>query len=183
MTEILLRELSSSDIDWMTSVGHKQIVAIGDRFLKINEGSEALHLILEGELSLVSSTLQGQNQAESQAIATYSSGDVLGIFSLPTDHALPLEVKALEKSLILSIDRQDLASKLQEAGFSARFYRAIAMLLSRKQWQITAHLPSDFMLESHLMMTKEYSLGVWLPTRQRYVLDDPRWQDQTAKSW
>ena len=150
MTEILLRELSSSDIDWMTSVGHRQIVAIGDRFLKANEASDALHLILEGELALVSAAPRSQNRQ----LATYSSGDVLGIFLLPTDHSLPIEVKALERTLVLSIDRQDLAGKLQEAGFSARFYRAIAMLLSRKQWQITAHLPPEFMLQSHLVMTK-----------------------------
>jgi CRP-like cAMP-binding protein len=155
MTEILLRELSSSDIDWMTSVGHKQIVAMGDRFLGANETSDALHLILEGELALVSAALPAQKpQTQPPPIATYSSGDVLGIFLLPTDHALPIEVKALEKSLILSIDRQALAEKLQEASFSARFYRAIAMLLSRKQWQITAQLPRDFMLQSHLVMTK-----------------------------
>ena len=150
MTEILLRELSSSDIDWMTLVGHRQIVAIGDRFLGANDASNALHLILEGELAMVSAP----PDAPSPPIATYTSGDVLGIFCLPTDHPLPIEAKALERTLILSIDRQDLTAKLQDAGFSARFYRAIAMLLSQKQWQITSDLPKDFMLQSHLVMTK-----------------------------
>ncbi|MBI4782147.1 MAG: cyclic nucleotide-binding domain-containing protein [Oscillatoriophycideae cyanobacterium NC_groundwater_1537_Pr4_S-0.65um_50_18] len=151
MTEIILRELSSGDIDWMTLIGRKLNIAGGDRLLQPHEHPDALYLILEGELALISS----QPQHTVHRIATYASGDVTGLFFLPSDQPLPIAVTALEDSLVLAIPQQALADKLhQDVGFSARFYRAIAMLLSRQQWQITAHLPKEFMLQSHLIMTK-----------------------------
>jgi CRP-like cAMP-binding protein len=151
MTEIILRELSSSDIAWMTLVGRKLEVLAGDRLLQPYENPEALYLILEGALALVLS----QANPLVKAVASYSSGDVMGLLFLPSDQPLPVAVEALENSLVLAVARQPLMERLhQDAGFSARFYRAIAMLLSRKQWQITSHLPKEFMLQSHLVMTR-----------------------------
>jgi CRP-like cAMP-binding protein len=110
-----------------------------------------LYLVLEGELALVFS----QPSHSVQRIATYGCGDVLGLFVLPSDQPLSVAVKVLEDSLVIAIARQPLVEKLQQdANFSARFYRAIAMLLSRKQWQITSHLPKEFRLQSTLLMTK-----------------------------
>jgi len=159
MPEIILRELSSRDIDWMTRVGNKLKVTAGDRFLEVCESLNALYLILEGELSLEPRPPEaGSAQTPAQTfpqIVTYMSGDVMGCFSLSSDQPMPVAVTALEDSLVLAIDKQILADKLhQDAGFSARFYRAIAMLLSSKQWQITSRLPKEFMLQSHLVMTK-----------------------------
>jgi CRP-like cAMP-binding protein len=151
MTEIILRELSSSDIDWMTLVGRKLEVLAGDHLLQPHETPGALYLILDGELALVVS----QSSHAIKGIVTYSSGDVAGVLFLPSDQPLPVAIEAVENSLVLSIPQQPLSEKLQQdAGFGARFYRAIAMLLSRKQWQITSHLPKEFMLQSHLVMTR-----------------------------
>jgi CRP-like cAMP-binding protein len=156
MTEIILRELSSSDIDWMALVGRRLEVVAGDRILQAGENPKALYLVLEGELALVLSQVNHPVTEQSvKRIATYTSGDVIGLFFLSSDQPLPVAVEALENSLVLAIAQQSLADKLQQdADFSARFYRAIAMLLSRKQWQITSHLPKEFMLQSHLVMTK-----------------------------
>ena len=154
MTEIILRELNSSDIDWMTLAGSKLEIMAGDRLLQACENPNALYLVLEGELAL---NLLQPEQVSSLAFpqVVYTSGDVIGSFFLSGDQPLPFAVSALEDSLVLGIDKQLLADKLnQDVGFSARFYRAIAMLLSSKQWQITARLPKEFMLQSHLEMTK-----------------------------
>jgi len=76
MTKIILRELSSSDIDWMASVGRKlklwKAIA-SSRLVKIQE---ALYLILEGELALV---LPHSNHSVKRVVS-YSSGDVMGLF-------------------------------------------------------------------------------------------------------
>ncbi len=151
MTKIILRELSSSDIDWMASVGRKFEVMAGDRFLESGENPEALYLILEGEMALV---LPHSNHSVKRVVS-YSSGDVMGLFFLPSDQPLPMAVEVLENAWVLAIARPHLTEKLQQdADFSARFYRAIAMLLSRKQWQMTSHLPKEFMIQTHLLMTK-----------------------------
>lgn len=151
MTEIILRELSSSDIGWMTLVGRRLEVVAGDRLLQAGEDSKAFYLILEGELALV----LPQSNHSVKRIATYASGDVMGLFCLPSDQPLSVAVEVLEDSLVLAIARQPLVEKLQQdADFSGRFYRAIAMLLSCKQWQITSHLPKEFMVRSNLLMTK-----------------------------
>lgn len=154
MTEIILRELSGSDIDWMISVGSKLEIMAGGCLLQACENLNALYLILEGEFVL-DSLQSAQSSSLTLPQVFYTSGDVIGSFFLPSDQALPFAITALEDSLVLAIDKQFLADKLhQDAGFSARFYRAIAMLLSSKQWQITARLPKEFMLQSHLEMTK-----------------------------
>jgi CRP-like cAMP-binding protein len=151
MTEIILRELSSSDIDWMTLVGHRLEMMTGDRLLQAGEDPETLYLILEGELALV----LPQSHHSVKRIATYASGDVIGSFFLPSDQPLSVAIDALEDSLVLAIAQPPLVEKLQQdAEFSVRFYRAIAMLFSRKQWQITSYLSKEFRLQSNLLMTK-----------------------------
>jgi CRP-like cAMP-binding protein len=135
----------------MALVGRRFEVMAGDRFLQAGETPEALYLILEGEMALV----LPQSNHSVERIATYSSGDVMGVFCLPSDQPLPIAIEVLENSWVLAIARPHLTEKLQQdAEFSARFYRAIAMLLSQKQWQMTSHLPKEFMLQTHLMMTK-----------------------------
>lgn len=148
MTEIILRELSGSDIDWMTLAGSKLEVAAGEPLLEPCESLNALYLVLEGELALASV------QSGSSQQVTYASGDVIGSFSLLSDRPLPVAVVALKDSLVLAIAQPTLTDRLdQDVCFSARFYRAIAMLLSAKQGQITSRLPEP-MLQSHSMMTK-----------------------------
>jgi hypothetical protein len=44
MTQILLRELSSSDIDWMTLVGRRLEMRAGDHLLQAGEDPDALYV-------------------------------------------------------------------------------------------------------------------------------------------
>ncbi|MBD3884889.1 cyclic nucleotide-binding domain-containing protein [Phormidium tenue FACHB-886] len=150
MTEIILRELSSSDIDWMTETGRRLEVTAGKHLLEADADLGAFHLILDGEFGLFT-----ESGSLKQPLATYCSGDVFGLFFLLSRPSLAFAVTALKPSLVLSIPPEPLAEKLrQDAGFSARFYRAIAMLLSRKQWQITSELPKGATAQSDLVMTK-----------------------------
>ncbi|MHC5731296.1 MAG: cyclic nucleotide-binding domain-containing protein, partial [Nostoc sp.] len=62
-----------------------------------------------------------------------SKGEIIGETSF-IDARLPAAtVRATEDSLVLSIQRQKLAVKLQQdIGFASRFYRVIAILLSHR---------------------------------------------------
>ncbi|MBD1852297.1 cyclic nucleotide-binding domain-containing protein [Leptolyngbya sp. FACHB-711] len=150
MTEIILRELNRSDIDWMTLVGQKVEIAPGARLPTVDTHSGRFYLVLEGQLELISP----DSDRSHPGIVTYSSGDVVGFFFLLSSPSSAV-FQALEKSLVLTIDCQLLLEEFeQDAGFSARFYRAIAMLFTRKQWQIASRLPEATVTESHSIMTK-----------------------------
>lgn len=145
MTEILLRELSRSDIDWMAATGQKLELAEGEVLLKPCAAIDAMYLILDGTLALI---LPDANNPERE-ISTFLSGDVIGVFFLLNDYPISFTVKAKEKTLVLAIPQQKLADKLnQDTHFSARFYRAIAKLLYKRQWRIANLLPKNAMLES-----------------------------------
>jgi CRP-like cAMP-binding protein len=137
MTEIILREMNSDDLDWMTSVGRTVEVAKGDRLLLSDITSGRFYWVLEGQFALI---LPDSNRSQS-AIITYSSGDVIGFFFLLNSRSSTV-VQAIEKSLLLTIDCRVLTEKLrQDTGFRIRFYRALAMLFSRKQRQIASQIP------------------------------------------
>ena len=51
MTEVLLKELSNSDIDWMIATGRRQEIAAGT--VLVQEGTaDSLHILLDGTLTV-----------------------------------------------------------------------------------------------------------------------------------
>lgn len=145
MTDIALRELNSSDIDWMTAAGLKLELAAGDILLEMGTSVNTMYLILEGSLALV---MPGKDKGEHE-ISVLSSGDVIGTSFLLNTYPLPFTVQAREKSLVLAIQQQQLDDKLaQDIEFSARFYQAIAQLLYQRQHEIATKLPKAFVAPS-----------------------------------
>ena len=135
MAEILLRELSNADIDWMTSVGTQTQIPQGTTILKPYERPEAFHILLDGELSLMGT---GKGSQPSKKIATLVSGDAFGestLFNAP----LPIEVRAEQDVRLFSITQSQLADKLaKDTTFSGHFHRAIALILSDRLRKIYA---------------------------------------------
>ncbi len=148
MTEVLLKELSNSDIDWMIATGRRKEIAAGTVLVKEGKAAETLHIVLDG--ALVVSTPQTENNPLDRAfaaieggeisgreIARVSSGEIVGEIPFVNVRPIATTVKAAEKSLVISIPRQQLAAKLQQdVGFASRFYRAIAILLSDRISQL-----------------------------------------------
>lgn len=141
MTEVLLQQLNDSDINWITSNGRTQRFASGDILIHQQRQVECLHIVLEGTFSAsvrqnsdsalggVFAILENDNELE-QEIGLFSTGEVLGEFSLLNFSPSATTVKAVENSVVLSISSQDLRIKLhQDTGFASRFYRAIAILV------------------------------------------------------
>lgn len=156
MTAILLRELVSGDIDWMVSAGQQVKIAAGEILLQAKEKVNHFYLVLEGELTAI----QIEPDQTERPIYHLAAGDVIDGFFLIDKHSMLYSVKAQTHALLFAIPLQLLEEKLrQDILFGGRFYRAIAMMLSQKQWQMTAQVSQEIlklkaaMLESHQTAT------------------------------
>ena len=123
----ILGELSDRDVEWMIAAGRREQVAAGTVLIREGEPVETVYAVLEGTLS-VSVVAQGDRQ-----VARLGRGEIVGEMSFVDARPPSATVKALDDALVLAIPRPQLAAKLQdEPGFSARFYRAIALFLSHR---------------------------------------------------
>lgn len=147
--EVLLKELSNSDINWMFANGHQQSVASGTVLISQQSQVDNLYFVLKGTLSASikgnqSSTLVSvfaaleDNDDLQQDIAYFSTGEVLGEMSILNISPSASTVRAVENSLVLALPSQKLLAKLDEnLDFASRFYRAIAiMLLERFEYLV-----------------------------------------------
>ena len=133
-------ELHDSDIDWMVRQGTVDEVASGEILLHAGRPVDALYTVVDGQfaiamadqpcdpLSFCSRGLSEQAAQQTFRTATYiSRGGLPGIISFLDFRPLPVTIRAMEPSQVLSIPRQQVAIKLQEdLGFASRFYRVIA---------------------------------------------------------
>jgi bacteriocin-type transport-associated protein len=160
MREVLLKELTNSDIDWMLTTGHKEEIAPGQVLIRQGQPVDALYILLDGELivSLAQSednplgrafaALEG-GELTGREIARLSSGDMVGEIPFLEAYLPSTSVKAVTRSLVLAIPRQKLASKLKaDVSFAAHLYRASAILLSERLQQIINQLGNSTLVLS-----------------------------------
>ena len=140
----VLGKLHDSDIDWMMACGTKQKIPANTTLIREKGTVDALYILLDGIMSLSISedecnplarafaAIEG-NEISGREIARLSKGEIIGETPF-IDGRLPFAtLKTMEDSIVLSIDRQQMAVKLQQdIGFASRFYRAIAILLSQR---------------------------------------------------
>jgi bacteriocin-type transport-associated protein len=144
MTEVLLQELSNSDINWMIATGKREEIAAGEVLLQQDEAANNLYLVLEGALSiaipqaesdplaLAFSALEGRETTDRE-IARLSSGELVGEECFLDSRTPFTVVRALEDSLVLVIPQHQITAKLQQdISFAAHLYRVIAILLSNR---------------------------------------------------
>jgi CRP-like cAMP-binding protein len=142
MTNMMLRELTSSDMEWMHSVGQRQVIAAGVEVLPADQVADTMYLILEGSLALVIPDTERE-------ISLLSPGDLIGTSFLLNAYTMPFTVRAKEKTLVLAIAKSQIFDHLeQELDFSARFYRALALLFHQRQKAIADALPRAFVAQS-----------------------------------
>lgn len=173
MTELLLRELSSSDIDWMIATGKQQEVTPGSVIIEQGRALDKLYILLDGSLTMTVSQSQGEsnplasafaalegNETSGREIAKLSSGEIAGEESL-LETRLPITtIRALEKSLLLSIPRQQLATKLQQdVSFAAHFYRVVAITLSDRLQEIASQLDRSRVSQSQSLKEVLFVFG------------------------
>ncbi|MDZ7964549.1 MAG: cyclic nucleotide-binding domain-containing protein [Nostoc sp. DedSLP03] len=120
--------LNDSDIDWMISQGVRTKVNPGKVIIEEGKPVEALYILLDGKLGIFVST--PQNQVAEKEIAQSVKGEILGEMSFVEATTASATVKAIESSILLALPQEKLAKQLkQNTGFTARFYRAIAVVL------------------------------------------------------
>ncbi|BAZ52085.1 cyclic nucleotide-binding protein [Nostoc sp. NIES-4103] len=142
MTEVLLKELTNSDIDWMIAIGHQREIAVDTVLIDAGKVADSLYILLEGRLTVSIPQLDNNpltrafaaiegNEILDRQIGILTSGEVVGEIPFVSNRPTASTVKAAEKSLVMSISQQQLATKLQQdVGFASRFYRAIAIMLA-----------------------------------------------------
>ena len=141
MTQVLLQQLSNSDIKWMIANGRQQQVAPGTVLIQQQSNLDYLYIVLEGTLSAsikrnqdsalasVFAALEDDHELE-QEITRFARGEVLGEISFLNFSPSAITVKAEEDSVVLALPSEKLLAILrQDVGFANRFYRAIAILL------------------------------------------------------
>ena len=144
MGEILLKELSHRDLTWIFESGRRQELAAGTVLMEEGQAIDRFHILLDGTLSATIScdrqdplskaytAIEGSARSALE-IGQLSSGEVVGEISLIRMCFATTTVTAVEKSSIVSVPLMSLEHKLaQDAGFAARFYRAIAILLKNR---------------------------------------------------
>ncbi|MBW4491405.1 MAG: cyclic nucleotide-binding domain-containing protein [Trichocoleus desertorum ATA4-8-CV12] len=121
----ILGELSDDDIDWMIAISAQERVPAGTILIQEGQLIDALYIVIDGTLT-VSVAALGDRE-----VAQLSSGEVVGEMSFVDERPPSATVAAAVDSLVMTIPREELVTKLQQdVGFASRFYRALAIFLS-----------------------------------------------------
>ncbi|BAY30906.1 cyclic nucleotide-binding protein [Nostoc carneum NIES-2107] len=152
MTEVLLKELTNSDIDWILATGRREEITAGTILIRQGAPVDALYILLDGALSVsvaqaddnpigrAFAALEG-GELSGREITRLTNGEVVGEMPFLTSYQSATTIKAAKKSLVLMVPQQELVKKLQEdITFAAHFYRAIAVLLAHRLEQIVSQI-------------------------------------------
>lgn len=192
MTEVLLKELNNSDINWMIATGHRKEIAAGTVVVRSGKAVDALHIVLDGTLAVTLSQADDNPLARAFAaiegsensvreIARLSSGEVVGEIPFVSVSPTSTTVKALENSLLMSIPQQQLAAKLQQdAGFASRFYRAIAILLLDRLESMVSQLSRNKLIPNQSLKDVLFILGELYDSDIDWIVDNGSRQEIVA---
>lgn len=134
MINVLLQELSNSDINWILATGTEKKISASTVLFYQGQFVKLLYILLDGALTIDSyqtanKKLDSAFAADSEdemlglEIARLLSGEMVGEFSFLKTNVSATTVKTLEKSLILSVPLWELTRKLQhDVNFSAHLY-------------------------------------------------------------
>ena len=122
----LLSQLSDSDLQWMITCGNKQRLPKGTTLIEERRSIDSLYILLDGVLEVSGSQI-------GEGAFRLSYGEVVGEVSLLDSRPPTATVTALVDSVVLAIPHEELSQRLgEDAGFAARFYRALAVFLAHR---------------------------------------------------
>jgi bacteriocin-type transport-associated protein len=131
----ILGILNDNDLEWLLTTGRRETVAAGTTLVQEGRAVEAIYIVLEGAFGV---TIGAKDEQE---IARLLSGEIVGEISFVDARPPSATVKAVENSLVLSVPRRQLATKLeQDTAFAARFYQALAVFLADRLRSLTSRL-------------------------------------------
>jgi bacteriocin-type transport-associated protein len=131
----ILGQLSDDDTEWMIAAGAPRHLAAGTTLIREGQPVDALYIVLEGTLVVSSAALGGQE------IARLGVGEIIGEISFVDARPPSATVTAVDDATVFVLDRARLHARLEEdAGFAARFYRAVAVFLADRLRNTVARL-------------------------------------------
>lgn len=152
MTEVLLKELSNQDIDWMLRSGSQTEIAADTVLIRQGQPLDAFHVLIDGALAVVIAqadqnplgrafaALEG-GELSGREIARVASGELVGEIPFLETYLPATSVRSIRRSKILTISRSRLLEKLnQDPSFAAHLYRASAVLLADRLEQMMQQL-------------------------------------------
>lgn len=123
----LFGQLNDDDVEWMLKAGTRRFVPAGATLIEQGVPVDAVFILLEGRLAV---RLRSKGRPERE-IARLNAGEIVGEMSFVDARPPSATVRALEDSTVFAISKPALNAKLSaDAGFAARFYRALAIYLS-----------------------------------------------------
>lgn len=154
---MVFAELQDSDLDWLIAVGTVRSLPAQTVLLTSGLPIDEVHILLDGAAALslpakprplvaqaLSPELGDLGPEPATEFARLSRGDLIGEMVFVEAHSLAVAASTLRSAQVLSIPRWRLAAKLlHDAGFAARFYRVLAVMLANKQQAIVQRLGYD----------------------------------------
>ncbi len=135
----ILGGLDDNDVEWLIARGERRRLPSGEVLISEGDMIEALYILLEGELAASVKTHEGARELGRMAV-----GDMVGEISLVDDRPASATVTVVRDAYVLAIPRSALLQKLEiEVGFAARFYHAVAQLLSYRLRDNTALIAGE----------------------------------------
>lgn len=142
----ILGELEDRDIIWLSRGGVRRDLAPGETLIAAGREVRDLYFVTDGEFAVTA--------ASGAAIATVALGDVLGEMSFVEKRLPGATVTALDHARVLAIPREAILAEFErDAGFAARFYRALAIFLSDRLRAATAQGGDDPELDETILDT------------------------------
>ena len=118
----ILGQLNDADVEWLSSAGERRKIAAGVELIREGIALDTIYLILDGQMSVWAGKVK---------LAAVGSGDILGEMSLVDSSKTSASVRADTASAVLAVPKAVLIDRLKaDVGFSARFYKAIALFLA-----------------------------------------------------
>lgn len=129
---IILGDLQDQDLIWLAGAGEVRQLDKGDVLIEEGKPISDLFFITDGWFEVV---------AQGQKVASLSVGDIMGEMSFVEKAPPSATVRATEAARVLAVPRKALTEHFREdTGFSARFYRALAVFLSDR---LRSMMPGD----------------------------------------
>ena len=123
----LFGQLNDDDVEWMLTAGGRRFVREGEILIQQGVPVDAVFFLLEGRLAVWLKPRRGPERE----IARLNAGEIVGEMSFVDARPPSATVRALEDSTVFAVPKSVLNVKLAtDAGFAARFYRALAIYLS-----------------------------------------------------
>jgi CRP/FNR family transcriptional regulator, cyclic AMP receptor protein len=129
----ILGQLDDSDVEWLAAHGARQRLVDGEVIVREGSAVDALFVTLAGRLRV---TL-----GDGREVARLGAGEVVGEIAFVDSSPPSATVAADGAAVVLALKKSMLQRRLStDAGFAARFYRAIAIFLADRLRATTRQL-------------------------------------------